>query len=65
LPDYIKYKRLSFEVVVSGKKISGAVLSDHLKNLDWKIRRAMFIEKASDDVVHQCSMKISALIIHE
>ena len=58
-------KGYPFEVVVSGKKINGAVLADHLKNLDWKVRKAKFIEKASDDVVSQCSLKISALIIHE
>jgi mRNA interferase MazF len=57
-------KGYPFEVLVSGKKINGAVLADHLKNLDWKIRKAKFIEKASPDVVTQCSMKISALIIH-
>lgn len=28
-------KAYPFEVVVSGKKINGAVLADHLKNLDW------------------------------
>ena len=58
-------KGYPFEVVVSGKKINGAVLADHLKNLDWKVRKAKFIEKASDDVVNQCSMKIAALIIHD
>lgn len=58
-------KGYPFEVVVSGKKINGAVLADHLKNLDWKVRKAKFIEKASDDVVNQCSQKISVLIIHE
>ncbi len=56
-------KGYPFEVVVSGKKINGAVLADHLKNLDWKARKAKFIEKASDDVVNQCSLKISVLII--
>lgn len=56
-------KGYPFEVEVSGKKINGAVLSDHLKNLDWKIRKAKFIEKASKVVVEQCSMKIAALII--
>ena len=56
-------KGYPFEVGISGKKINGAVLSDHLKNLDWKIRRAKFIEKASKEVVEQCLMKISALII--
>jgi len=58
-------KGYPFEVVVSGKKIAGAVLADHLKNLDWKVRKAKFIEKASDDVLSQCTLKISALIIHE
>ncbi len=56
-------KGYPFEVAISGKKINGAVLSDHLKNLDWKVRKAKFIEKASKEVVEQCSMKISALII--
>jgi mRNA interferase MazF len=56
-------KGYPFEVNISGKKISGVVLSDHLKNLDWKVRKAKFIEKASKQVVEQCSMKISALII--
>jgi mRNA interferase MazF len=57
-------KGYPFEVIFSGKKIKGAVLSDHLKNLDWKIRKAKFIEKASKDVLQQCSAKISALIVH-
>ena len=56
-------KGYPFEVVISGKKINGAVLSDHLKNLDWKIRKAKFIEKAPKEALEQCLMKISALII--
>ena len=55
-------KGYPFEVNISGKKINGAVLADHLKNLDWKVRKAKFIEKTSADVVQQCSLKISALI---
>ncbi len=56
-------KGYPFEVNISGKKINGVVLSDHLKNLEWKVRKAKFIEKASKEVIDQCSMKISALII--
>ena len=56
-------KGYPFEVAISGKKINGAVLSDHLKNLDWKVRKARFIEKASKEALEQCVMKISALII--
>ena len=56
-------KGYPFEVVISGKKIKGAVLSDHLKNLDWKMRKAKLIEKASSSVINECAAKISALII--
>jgi mRNA interferase MazF len=56
-------KGYPFEVLITGKKINGAVLSDHLKNLDWKIRKAKFIEKASASVMDECKAKISALII--
>lgn len=56
-------KGYPFEVTLSGKKINGAILSDHLKNLNWKVRKAKFIETASKEVVEQCTMKISALII--
>jgi mRNA interferase MazF len=56
-------KGYPFEILIFGKKIKGAVLSDHLKNLDWKIRKAKFIEKASTSVMAECISKISALII--
>ena len=56
-------KGYPFEVAISGKKINGVVLSDHLKNLDWKVRKARFIEKAPKESLEQCLMKISALII--
>lgn len=56
-------KGYPFEVLVKGKKISGAVLADHLKNLDWKVRKAKFIEKADSEVMSECLDKISALIV--
>jgi mRNA interferase MazF len=56
-------KGYPFEVIISGKKIKGVILADHLKNLDWKIRKAKFIERAPKEVIEQCSMKISALIV--
>jgi mRNA interferase MazF len=56
-------KGYPFEVLVSGKKINGAVLVDHLKNLDWKIRKAKFIEKANSVLLSECTGKISTLIL--
>lgn len=62
-PITTKIKGYPFEVLVSGKKIQGAVLSDHLKNLDWKSRKATFIEKATSTVMDECFAKISALLL--
>ncbi len=56
-------KGYPFEVVVKGKKIDGVILSDHLKNLNWKAREIKFIEKASAIVLTECIEKISTLII--
>jgi len=39
-----KQKGYPFEVVIPSKfPISGVILADHLKNLDWKARKAEFI----------------------
>jgi mRNA interferase MazF len=57
-------KGYPFEVIVNGKKIAGAVLSDHLKNLDWKARDIKYIEKAHAEVLNEVVEKISVLIIN-
>lgn len=56
-------KGYPFEVIINGKKIDGAVLSDHLKNLDWKARDIKYIEKAHAEVLNEVVEKISVLII--
>ena len=56
-------KGYPFEVEFEGKKISGAILSDHLKNLDWKARDIKFIETAQNEIVLEVIAKISALIL--
>ena len=55
-------KGYPFEVIVDGGKIKGAVLSDHIKSLDWKVRQIKFIEKAKSNVLNECIEKISVLI---
>lgn len=57
-------KGYPFEVIINGKKIDGAVLSDHLKNLDWKARDIKYIEKAHAEVLNEVVEKISVLIIN-
>ena len=57
-----KIKGYPFEVAVTGKKISGVVLSDQVKSLDWKARKVKFIEKASASVLKEVISKISVII---
>ena len=57
-----KVKGYPFEVTISGKKISGAILSDQVKSLDWKARKVRFIEKAGNSVLKEVISKISVII---
>ena len=56
-------KDYPFEVMLNGRKIKGVILVDHLKNLDWKIRKAKFIEKAKSTIMSECIEKITALVV--
>ncbi len=58
-----RIKGYPFEVLLpEGLKINGAVLSDQIKSLDWRVRQAEFIchlpTAALDEVLH----KLNALL---
>ncbi|MGH7494743.1 MAG: endoribonuclease MazF [bacterium] len=56
-------KGYPFEVVIpNGLKVTGAVLSDQIKNLDWKVRRAEFACKLPEAVTQEVLKKINALL---
>ena len=55
-------KGYPFEVAAGGRKIKGVILADHLKSVDWKIRKARFVERAKSKVLLECIEKITALI---
>ncbi|MBI9102625.1 MAG: endoribonuclease MazF [Spirochaetales bacterium] len=57
-----KVKGYPFEVTVNAQQIKGVVLSDQVKNLDWKQRKASFIEKASSEMLEQVQEKLLLLI---
>jgi mRNA interferase MazF len=42
--------------------VSGVILSDQVKNLDWKARKASFIVKVSSDVVDDVLAKLNTLL---
>ncbi len=58
-----KVKGYPFEVLISSKKISGVVLADQIKNLDWQARNIEFISTAPEKVIDEISEKLSLLIL--
>jgi mRNA interferase MazF len=53
----------AFEVPVpSGGKLTGVVLSDHVRSLDWLARRAEFHSKAGDAVVEEVAARVVAIV---
>jgi mRNA interferase MazF len=56
-------KRYPFEILLPpGGKISGVVLADHVKNLDWQARRVAFVAKAPADVVTDVRERLRVLL---
>jgi mRNA interferase MazF len=58
-----RVKGYPFEVIVpDGLRVTGAVLADQLKSLDWRARQARLIERAPDSVVADVLAKILPLV---
>jgi mRNA interferase MazF len=56
-------KGYPFEVALPpGGKISGVILADHLKNLDWQARRVVFEAKAPANILTDVRERIRALL---
>ena len=56
-------KGYPFEVPLPpGGKISGAVLADHVKNLDWRARQVAFEAKAPADIVIDVRERLRVLL---
>ena len=58
-----RQKGYPFEVLLpSGLPVSGVVLADQLRSLDWRVREAALICRAPDPVVAEALAKASALL---
>jgi mRNA interferase MazF len=57
-----RIKNYPFEVRVKTKLISGVVLADQVKNLDWSERNISFIEKVPYEVLEQTQELIQILL---
>ena len=57
-------KGYAFEVItVGGDGEESVILSDHLRNIDWRIRKAQLIYRVSDEVLNAVVARIEALIV--
>jgi mRNA interferase MazF len=61
-PITTKIKDYPFEVKIENEKINGVVLSDQIKNLDWKAREIEFIAKENSGKIDEIINKISILL---
>src|SRR5258708_4669106 len=62
-PITTQIKGYPFEVVLpEGLKVKGAILSDQIKSLDWRARRAVFIGRAPAPFTAEVLAKASTLI---
>ena len=53
----------SFEVVLPEEThISGVVLADHVRSVDWLVREAAYIGRASESVITEVRKKVGILI---
>ncbi len=55
-------KGYPFEVQVKDKKITGVILADHVRSLDWKARNVTFIARAKSKVIQETQSKLLLLI---
>ena len=59
-------KGYPFEVTIpSGLKVGGVILSDQVKSLDWRIRRAEFICKLPQETLTEVIDKLGALLLSD
>ena len=57
-----KIKNYPFEVKIENKKITGVVLSDQIKSLDWKSREIEFVFKETSEKMEEIVRKLNVLI---
>ena len=57
-----KKKKYPFEVEICAKKIDGVILSDQVKSLDWRERKAKFICKSEKTTMVQVIEKLKLLM---
>ena len=55
-------KGYPFEVPVQDKRVTGVVLSDHMRSLDWQTRNVTFIARAKPKVFQAVQTKLLLIL---
>jgi mRNA interferase MazF len=56
-------KGYPFEVAVpEGLRASGVILSDQVKSLDWRARKAAFLERLPEPIIREVLQKLGTLV---
>lgn len=55
-------KDYPFEVELISKKVTGVVLADHIRSVDWRERGARYISKVSEATLLEVREKLTTLI---
>jgi mRNA interferase MazF len=56
-------KGYPFEVVIpSGLGVTGVILSDQVKSLDWRVRRAEYLSALAEPVLREVMQKLKTLL---
>lgn len=63
VPITSKIKDYPFEIILNEGVIQGAILSDQIRSLDYRSRKAMFCEKIDEKTLQKVREKISLLIL--
>lgn len=61
-PITTQIKGYPFEIGLDAGKITGAILSDQIRSLDWHSRNAVFILKIKAEILTQVQKRITQLI---
>lgn len=61
-PVTTKIKGYPFEVLLELKGTESAILSDHLKSLDWQAREAKFETRVNTEVLMEVKSKLKPLL---
>ena len=61
-PVTTRAKGYPFETPVMAGKITGVILSDQVRSLDWRARRAAFIQRLNPEIIAQLQERIIQLV---